>query len=1075
MPPTRLGLIGFGQLAQAVHWPVLQALGQGGGLDVVAVAEADADRQDQVRGLIPGAAVYTDYQDLLRAEEVEAVVISLPTHLHAEAAVAALRGGKHVYLEKPIATSVAEAQPILDAWRQAEVVGRVGFNYRLNPLYRRLKQRIGAGAIGQVLAVRTSFCTPARAVPSWRQARASGGGVLLDLASHHIDQIRFLFDAEVADVSATVRSIQSEADTALLTLRLSSGVEVQSLFSSTALDEDRWEIIGQRGKLALDRYRSLDVEMIPAGGEFSMALRLRNRLAALGQLPYVLAKRRAAGHEPSFLLSMASFLGAVRGEPTAGADLNDGLRSLAVIEAAEQSAAGGGAPVTLVHEPLAAVNASSASARAIPAQSPATDHPHGARGRLVTATPLAEGVKPALSVILATSDHFGSIRRTLRFLRKQTVAGQLELVLIAPDAATFELEPEELGEFLAYSVVEVGPIRSHSVANATGVRYARADVIVCAEDHAFPQPGWAEALIGAHRQPHAAVGPVVHNANPRTLVSWADLLIAYGPWLEPHPGGAAPFLPGHNTSYKRELLLAYGDRLAEMMTAETVLHWDLRARGHTLRVEPGARLAHTNFGLLPIFLRVQYHCGRIFAAARAMDWPWPRRLFYAAASPLIPLVRGWRVFKALQRIRSECLSPLRVMPVVLLGLAVDALGQLVGYVAGPGRSGEKIADYEFNRWRYAGPGAEQSMDTPPASASAANPVVHEIPCGAGPSAAPQMSVILVTPSDFDAIAKTIHHLRAQEGCDQLELIIAASSLADLKLNPAAIAGFGRVRVLEVGPVKAYTPAKIAAARVAGTPIVAYGEDHCYPQPGWARSLIEAHRDPNNAAVGPVVLNANPSTLRSWANYIGCFARWCEPIESGPIDQIPWHNTSYKRELLLSYESRLEDLLDVEGLLQEDLRRRGYQVFMQAQAKVRHVNISRFSSLIFQAFCGGRIYGASRARNGHWSLARRLLYIGGAPLIPLVRLRRELQTIHRIGQAQHLLPRIIPLLLAQLAAHASGEACGYILGTGGVKRRYASYEMFRRRHITAADLAEDLREAPIPDPRPRPHTDLALAS
>ncbi len=933
------------------------------------------------------------------------------------------------------------------------MVGRVGFNYRWNPLYARLRDQLRGGVIGQPIAVRSSFCTPTRIVPAWRQSRDNGGGVLLDLASHHIDMLRFLFDVEVIDVSASIRSIASDADTALLTLRLSNGVEVQSRFCSTAIDEDRWEILGDRGQLALDRYRCLDIELTPAGAEFSLARRTKARLNALRHLPYLLEKRRAAAHEPSFLASVESFLRAIQRELTTGADLFDGLRSLEVVEAAEQSAASSGARIAIQH----AARPAPVGRQTLSKLPAASQSSHAARQ--VTLTPLPDGVQPAMSVILATNDNFSSIRRTIRCLAQQTVANQLELILLAPDASQLQLEKEELKPFLAYGVVEVGPIHSHALANAAAVRFARAQVIAFAEDHAYPEPHWAEALIHAHRLPHAAVCPVVVNANPRTLTSWADLVTGYGPWMAPHPGGSAPFLPGHNTSYKRDVLLSYGDRLDEMMVAEAVMHWDLRSKGHTLHIEPNARLAHTNFALFPIFMRLHYHCGRIFAAARAAHWSWPRRIIYAGGSPLLPLIRGLRSLNVIRRAQCEgCPSPLRLMPVLLAGLCMDAFGQMLGYVIGEGASSSIIADLEFNRWRFSG--ENQLTDTTPNNKAHAMPstpaILHDIPSPGDSSKPPAISVILLTPDNFASIAKTIRHLRAQDVCDQLELLIVAPTFQALSLDAAAVAGFARVRVVEVGRIVTPTPAKIIAARLAAAPVVAFAEDHCYPEPGWAAGLIEAHRDPKNAAVGPVILNANPATLRSWANYIGCFARWSDPIDSGPTDQTPWHNTSYKRDILLSYGDRLPDLLDVEGLLQAELRQQGHQVYLQSSAKARHLNISRASSLIKQAFCGGRIFGDSRARNGHWPAWRRLLYIGGAPLVPLIRLRREIQMIHRIGQAGRLLPRIIPLLLAQLSAHACGEACGYAFGAGEVKKSYASYEIYRRKHITPADVAEDSR-------------------
>ena len=90
-------------------------------------------------------------------------------------------------------------------------------------------------------------------------------------------------------------------------------------------------------------------------------------------------------------------------------------------------------------------------------------------------------------------------------------------------------------------------------------------------------------------------GPGVVNANPGSRVSWADFIIGYGPWAEPIDTGDVPFLPGHNSSYPREVLLDYGDRLESMLEAETVLHLDLGARGHRLLLCAAARRRHVNF------------------------------------------------------------------------------------------------------------------------------------------------------------------------------------------------------------------------------------------------------------------------------------------------------------------------------------------------------------------------------------------------------------------------------------------------------------------------------------------------
>ncbi len=318
---------------------------------------------------------------------------------------------------------------------------------------------------------------------------------------------------------------------------------------------------------------------------------------------------------------------------------------------------------------------------------------------------------PELSVVLACTDSYPTIAATLERLRAQTVRDRIELVVVARSKDELAIPLAAVAGFFGSEIVEIGAFETIARANVAGVRRAHAPVVALAEDHCFPEPEWAAALLRAHEGPWAAVGPVVANANPASAVSWADYLIGYGPWADPTPSGEAELLPGHNSSYKREVLLAYGDRLEAMLASESVLHMDLRSRGERLYLSADARAAHVNFSRMASWLAVQVHNGRVFGAARARDWSLARRLFYAAASPLIPIVRCWRGARALLlpgRPRHEL--P-RVLPALALGLALDGVGQMLGYAFGPGRSLGKLADYEFRRIDHVRPEEHRLFDS----------------------------------------------------------------------------------------------------------------------------------------------------------------------------------------------------------------------------------------------------------------------------------------------------------------------------------------------------------------------------
>ena len=81
---------------------------------------------------------------------------------------------------------------------------------------------------------------------------------------------------------------------------------------------------------------------------------------------------------------------------------------------------------------------------------------------------------------------------------------------------------------------------------------------------------WAESLLYAHRKEWACVGPVVNNGNPRSLISWTNLVIEYGEWLAPAASKVVTHLPGHNSSYKRDILLRYGDELSTWFESESI-------------------------------------------------------------------------------------------------------------------------------------------------------------------------------------------------------------------------------------------------------------------------------------------------------------------------------------------------------------------------------------------------------------------------------------------------------------------------------------------------------------------------
>ena len=333
----RVGVAGCGSIARQVHLPLLQRHRD---VKLVAVADTNEDAlAEAVRGS-PDAKAYRSTEEMLGEAELDAVVVAVPPALHASAARAVFEAGLHVYLEKPMAPSLDDAAVIMRAWQRSGRIGVMGFNCRANPLHVRLWELMHAGRAGTIVYLQTFLASAARSLPDWKHQRASGGGVLLDLGVHHIDLIRFLTGRDITGVRASVSSRQSDQDTALLELQLEGGIGAHAFFSLAAAEGDHVEVHGDLARLAVDRYTSLDVQIIDNPGRgFGVAGRVLRRVSAIQHLGRALKARRAPLREPGYAFLLDRFIraGLTGVAPLDVPDLADGFQATAVVAAAELS------------------------------------------------------------------------------------------------------------------------------------------------------------------------------------------------------------------------------------------------------------------------------------------------------------------------------------------------------------------------------------------------------------------------------------------------------------------------------------------------------------------------------------------------------------------------------------------------------------------------------------------------------------------------------------------------------------------------------------------------------------------
>ena len=326
--PIPVALVGCGRIARGRHLPILLA---NPSFEIRALVDPDAAALESAAKRAPRASQVKIIAEL-SPNEVEAVIIASPPHCHAEQATHAFASGLHVYVEKPLATSREEAETLAAAWRASECVGMIGFNYRFHPMAVAAREALQRGDIGPLVAVRSIFSTPGREQPQWKQQRCTGGGVLLDLATHHGDLITHITGRRVEHVRAWLHTRHCEHDTAGLELTLEGNVLAQITVIMGAVDEDRVDIIGEDGQLVLDRVAYGNLFSRPATRAGLQKRLLQTAITAS------LAQMRRPKTEISTTRAIAHFGDAIRGERTASPDISDGLESMRIVLAAETDA-----------------------------------------------------------------------------------------------------------------------------------------------------------------------------------------------------------------------------------------------------------------------------------------------------------------------------------------------------------------------------------------------------------------------------------------------------------------------------------------------------------------------------------------------------------------------------------------------------------------------------------------------------------------------------------------------------------------------------------------------------------------
>lgn len=361
MKSLGIGLIGTGYMGKchALAWnAVAPTFGDVARPKLAHLGEANAALATRKAAELGFARASGDWRAVVEDPEVDVVSITTPNQFHAEMAIAALKAGKHVWCEKPMATSAADAAAMLEAARASGKVAALGYNYIQNPAVRHMRRLIGQGAIGTVNHVRVEMDEDFMADPAapfgWKSETASGYGALDDFAVHPLSLLSVLVDriaSVVVDMAKPYaerpladggsRAVETH-DIANILFRLENGASGSLLVNRTAWGRKgriAIQIFGSEGSLLFDQERMNELQLFRARGPVAEQ-GFRTILTGTSHPPYdrfIPAPGHGLGFNDLKVIEARELMRRIAGEPATLIEFEAGLHIERAVHAMARS------------------------------------------------------------------------------------------------------------------------------------------------------------------------------------------------------------------------------------------------------------------------------------------------------------------------------------------------------------------------------------------------------------------------------------------------------------------------------------------------------------------------------------------------------------------------------------------------------------------------------------------------------------------------------------------------------------------------------------------------------------------
>ena len=270
---VRWGIIGCGDVTEVKSGPAFQKTENSA---LVAVMRRNAEKAEDYAKRHNVPKWYADADKLINDPEINAIYVATPPGTHAEYAIKAMRAGKPVYVEKPMATNYAECLEMLKVSKETGMPLNIAYYRRTLPAYLKVKELIEDGTLGQILTVSITLHKAADEnstfKDNWRvDPKIAGGGLFYDLASHQLDYLDFLFGpvTEVTGMASNQAGYYAAEDTVSAIFSFENGVTGTGNWCfvvDQSAEQDKIEITGTKGKVSLPCFIHGEVKLTTANG-----------------------------------------------------------------------------------------------------------------------------------------------------------------------------------------------------------------------------------------------------------------------------------------------------------------------------------------------------------------------------------------------------------------------------------------------------------------------------------------------------------------------------------------------------------------------------------------------------------------------------------------------------------------------------------------------------------------------------------------------------------------------------------------------------------------------------------------